>query len=433
MSGLCSWARVSSGHCTAARCWRWFHRIARSRVPARGVPRRAPGLPGEASARRSRRRASWSRCRDARAATASPTGRRDHAARGRRRGRGHRSFVPVHRDPPPWSRDGSVRPNTALHAGSTSRCSGQRPRGERSSNARRSPTCCSPAPPSAEPGGRTEVRELVPGGTSMKVFVTGGTRAIGRFVIPALATPATRSTALGEKRRQGHVARTARCPSGRGLVVRLEALDRCVRRPRRGCQPRDGDPADEGCPEGVRLGDEHAGSGTEGSRRGRRCRPRRGRSEPRPGVDHLHVRGRRRQMVGRERSDRSAARHRRGGGGRGERDALHESGRTGIVLRFGFFYGAGSAHTDEFIRFARRVSVRSRVIRTRTSRRSTSRMRHQRWSPRSMRRQARTTCGRRTADEEGVREGGGGRSRETRRGSSSRDGSPVSPARRPRC
>src|SRR4051794_26388889 len=31
-----------------------------------------------------------------------------------------------------------------------------------------------------------------------------------------------------------------------------------------------------------------------------------------------------------------------------------EAGGTGVVLRFGFFYGPGSAHTDEFVRLARR-------------------------------------------------------------------------------
>jgi nucleoside-diphosphate-sugar epimerase len=31
-----------------------------------------------------------------------------------------------------------------------------------------------------------------------------------------------------------------------------------------------------------------------------------------------------------------------------------DAGRIGVVLRFGFFYGAASAHTEEFIRFARR-------------------------------------------------------------------------------
>ena len=117
---------------------------------------------------------------------------RDHAARGRRRGRGQRAGVPVHRDPAPRSRSGRCRRvPRAVRDPRRDAARGGRVAGRARASDDRGPAAASLSV-SVSPVAVTKVRSLVQGGASMKVFVTGGTGAIGRFVVPIWSRRVTR-------------------------------------------------------------------------------------------------------------------------------------------------------------------------------------------------------------------------------------------------
>ena len=201
--------------------------------------------------------------------------------------------LPVHRDPPPWPRPGrGCRVPRAVRDPRRDAA-----RGERVASGARTPDDRRPAAPPVgqrQPGGRTEVRELVPGGS----LDEGVRDRRNRRDRPLRGPRARRRRPRGDRAR----ARATRRPHGsRGKGARprqvslfdVDALTAAFAGPRRGRQPGDRDPADQGRAEGLRVGDEHSDPHRriDGSRR---CRAGRRGSEAHPGVDQLHVRGRRR-------------------------------------------------------------------------------------------------------------------------------------------
>jgi nucleoside-diphosphate-sugar epimerase len=187
----------------------------------------------------------------------------------------------------------------------------------------------------------------------MKVFVTGGTGAIGRFVLPALVEAGHEVTALArgaEKAAQiesqgahavqpslfdvdeltksfdGHdvVANLATAIPATKDALKASAWDTNNRIRTEGSTA----VVDAALAAGVdRLIQESISFTYPDS--GAAWVDERVAIEPPPGIDAVTV-------------------------AEGNANRFTEAGRTGIVLRFGLFYGRGSAHTEEFIRLARR-------------------------------------------------------------------------------
>ena len=189
----------------------------------------------------------------------------------------------------------------------------------------------------------------------MKVFVTGATGAVGRPAVEALVSVGHEVTAVARSAEKTELLRSARRHAGRGRPLRLPGSDRSRPRPRRGGEPGHQDPPDLQSGDEAELGRERAhparGVGERDRRRPRdRCHP------LGAGVDRLRLCRRGAGTSGSTRACPSTYPTAFGAWLTAEANAqrVTEGGKTGVVLRFGNFYGPGAGHSEDWARMARR-------------------------------------------------------------------------------
>ena len=203
----------------------------------------------------------------------------------------------------------------------------------------------------------------------MKVFLTGATGVIGRPTVARLVEAGHEVRAVA--RRDEAAAAAARRPAPNRSRSTSSTPTRCeaavggvdaIAAPghERAAVPEDG--------AGQGVGDAQPAA-HRGDPQPRRRRPRARDRPDREGVDHLHLRGRRRRVA-----RRVVAAHRQGRADARRRSTASRSRSSSptpvaraVVLRFGLFYGGENRGTDEMLRLARwRARRWSRASRTRT-------------------------------------------------------------------
>ena len=187
----------------------------------------------------------------------------------------------------------------------------------------------------------------------MRVFVTGGTGAIGGYTVPALVRAGHTVTALARSETKARVLETQGATPALVSLFDREALTAALADCEAVVNLASSLPIDYCVPSAIGMARVRTGAHRRLRRRRGRV-PTRGCSEVHSGVGCDDLRRRRRGWIDEDHPVDHYPISRGNHAAEASARRFADAGRCAIVLRFGVFYGRGAAHSEQIVALARR-------------------------------------------------------------------------------